>query len=80
MEELKGKGFSSTYCLTLVQKTNFYSGKKKNGIYAFFRGKDHVHGKIVKPTGQKDEEIMIEGSYIIDWKGLGDMRYYCVEI
>lgn len=37
MEELKQKGFDNTYCLTFVDDKNFYSGKKTDGIYSFFR-------------------------------------------
>ena len=38
MEELKESGFNSTYCVTLVQNKNFYSGQKQDGVYAYFRG------------------------------------------
>ena len=76
MEELKAAGFDSTYCLTLVQDKNFYSGQKQDGIYAYFRGEQPVHGSIIKPTGKKDEQLFINGCYFINWKNCAEMKYY----
>lgn len=76
MEELKEAGFSSTYCLTLVQDKNFYSGQKQDGIYAYFRGQDLVHGEINKPTGKKDESVYVNGYYIINWNSCNATKYY----
>lgn len=80
MEELKAAGFDSTYCLTLVQDKNFYSGQKQDGIYAYFRGEDPVHGTIIKPTGKKEEQILINSFYNINWVACGNMKYYVVEM
>lgn len=80
MEELKKEGFDSTYCLTLVHDKNFYSGQKKDGIYAYFRGQDPVHGIITKPTGKKDDSVLINGKYYIEWKNKQDMYFYIVKI
>ena len=55
MEELKEAGFDNTYCLTLVQDKNLYSGQRRDGIYSYFRSKDPVQGTICKPTGRKYE-------------------------
>lgn len=76
MEELKQAGFSSTYCLALVQDRNFFSGTKQDGIYSFFRGNKPIHGIITKPTGHKDEQIQIEGNYCVEWKIEKDTAYY----
>ena len=46
MEQLKDNGFDATYCLTMVNDKNFYSGKKVDGIYAYFRGGDVLHATI----------------------------------
>ena len=78
IEELKAAGFDSTYCLTLVQDKNFYSGQKQDGIYTYFRGEDPVHGSIIKPTGKKDEQLFINGCYFINWKNCAEMKYYVV--
>lgn len=80
MEELKKAGFTATYCLTMVVDKNFYSGQKRDGIYAFFRSNEQVHGLICKPTGKKDEQLMINGNYDICWNGSENIRYYMVEL
>lgn len=80
MEELKESGFDSTYCLTLVQDKNFYSGRKQDGIYAFFRGDKTVCDLICKPTGKKDEQLKINGKYRICWRACDNMKYYIVGI
>jgi hypothetical protein len=80
MEEMKKAGFNASYCLTLVEDKNFYSGKKQDGIYAFFRGREPVHGLICKPTGKKDEQLTINGFYDINWVACGNMKYFMVEM
>lgn len=65
MQEMKNAGFNATYCLTLVQNKNFYSGQKQDGIYVYFRGQELIHGLINKPTGKEDEHIIISGEYEI---------------
>lgn len=80
MEEMKEAGFSAAYCLTLVKDKNFYYGQKQDGVYAFFRGGESVHGLICKPTGKKDEQIMVNGVYDICWKSCGNMKYYFISM
>ena len=80
MEELKESGFNSTYCVTLVQDKNFYSGQKQDGVYAYFRGHELIHGEIIKPTGKKDEAVCVKGKYNIEWKSCKDMRYFIIKI
>ncbi len=80
MEELKEWGFDRTYCLTLVQDKAFYSGDKQDGIYSYFRGYVPIHGFVVKPTGRKDEQIEINGSYPIEWIKTARMTYYLCSI
>lgn len=80
MEELKVAGFNAAYCLTLVEDKNFYSGQKQDGIYAFFRGNKAVHGLICKPTGKRDEQLTVNGSYDVCWNSCKSMKYYMVEL
>lgn len=80
MEELKAAGFDNTYCLTLVQDKNFYSGQKQDGIYAFFRGKEPVNGLIVKPTGKRNESVFLHGRYHVDWKKYGYYTCYWITL
>lgn len=68
MEKLKKAGFDGTYCLTLVQDKNFYSGQKQDGVYSYFRGQELIHGLIAKLTGKKDEIISLESDYQIIWQ------------
>lgn len=78
MEVLKEKGFNNTYCLTLVQDKNFYSGKRQSGIYAYFRGEEPIQGEISKPTGKKEQKLNIEKNYIINWRDCGKYKYYLI--
>lgn len=80
MEELKQNGFNNTYCLTLVDDKNFYSGKKIDGIYSFFRAGKTICGTIDKPTGKDIQSITISNEYKISWETCNDMRYYILEI
>lgn len=80
MEELKAAGFDSTYCLTLVQDKNFYSGKKMDGIYSYFRANTSITGTIVKPTGEKHESLTVNGSYTLRWKGEEQKKYYILSL
>ncbi|MYD93796.1 MAG: hypothetical protein F4Y02_08905 [Chloroflexi bacterium] len=75
LEELKMAGFSSCLFLAVVEQRPFHSGRA-DGIYRYFRGGEPLHGKIVKPTGAKDQEVLIEGKYVIRWKELRDGRRY----
>lgn len=82
MEELQERGADRTYCLCVVDDPCFYSsGRKKEGIYSYFRCGNEITGKITKPTGKKDESFEIKGKYKIVWKELDDIRhYYLIEI
>ena len=79
LEELKVAGFSSCLFFAVVEQRPFYSGSA-DGIYKYFRGGEPLHGKIVKPTGAKDQEVVIEGKYVIRWKKLKNgCRYTWIE-
>lgn len=38
------------------------------------------HGSISKPTGKKDERVIVNGNYGIHWRACGDMKYYTVKM
>lgn len=82
MEQLKEQGFSKTFTVALVRDRPFYEGKDNSGIYDYFRGSKVVQGRVYKPTGQlkNSDFIDIAGVHRIDWRLLGDRRYYIVEI
>ena len=75
LEEIKAAGFSRCLFLAVVEQRPFYSGNSY-GIYSYFRGGQPLHGKIRKPTGSKDKEVTIRGTYVIRWKDLDDGRKY----
>lgn len=83
MEQVKNAGFTEAYCITLVDDPKFYSNGKgytTTGIYQYFRVGDTIETKIVKPTGDHNGEIILDGKYNIEWQNLGGAyRYYfCV--
>ena len=81
MEQLKKYNFTSTYCLTVVNDSKFYSGLKTDGIYSYFRNGNILTGTITKPTGKKDESIFLNNHYHIKWEGIGPkLKYYVVDI
>ena len=65
MEQLKDDGFDATYSLTMVNDKNFYSGKKTDGIYTYFRDGEMLQGTIEKPTGKKAESVTLKKRYNI---------------
>ncbi len=81
MEQLKKNGFENCYCLTMVNDKNFYSGRKIDGIYDYFRNSGTLGGEIFKPTGSIEEKITLEGIYVIKWESENEkMKYYIVDI
>ena len=81
MEELEGNGFDGTCCLTMVKDKNFYSGKKIDGIYSYFRGDAVLAGSVNKPTGKILESVSLKNEYKIEWQGKSEqLRYYIIDI
>lgn len=82
MEQLKEYGFIKNMALMLVEDRLFYTGRKMDGIYSYFRNNKQVHGKINKPTGQSKDNIIIDGKYSVIWNSVGidNMYYNLIEI
>lgn len=83
MEQLKERGFTKTFCVTLVSDKPFYQGKENKGIYKFFREEYSVYGSIFKPTGigKNKDRITLSGRYDFMWHDLSeDCKYYIIEI
>lgn len=83
MEQVKENlKFTNTFVLTLVNDKNFYEGSYPSEIYKYFRGcTKTINGEIQKPTGKKDESIIINGSYKIEWKkNLSSFVYFTVSL
>jgi hypothetical protein len=80
LEQLVSSGFQSGYFLALADHRHFYSGNC-SGIYGHFRGSVPITGKISKPTGSKDQEISITGSYTASWLPIsGDTKFCLVRV
>ena len=81
MEQLVGMGFNGAYCVTLVNDKNFYSGKKTDGIYSYFRANSRLGGVIAKPTGKSEDFIELKKTYHIKWeRSTAEKKYYIVDI
>jgi hypothetical protein len=77
LEQLVAGGFQSAYFLAVVDHPNFYAGDPK-GIYGLFRNGHPIAGRIMKPTGPKDQEIDIKGSYIAKWLPINSDTKFCL--
>ncbi len=82
LEELKNRGFSNCYSLTIVEDSNFYNSSKNDEekIYRYFRNGFLLSGEIIKPTGEKKESLLIEGTYTLKWKNLNDYKFLLIKI
>jgi hypothetical protein len=71
------------FCIALISDPLFYEGKntKPNSIYEYFRCQKPIHGIILKPTGNKECSIKIDGTYTIEWESIKDTKkFYILEI
>ena len=83
LEELKeSKIFHKCYLIVVTNDTKFWEGIKKDGIYAYFRDRNYLNGKIYKPTGENENiYYKLNGKYIVEWKVLeNNFRYFIIEI
>lgn len=79
-EELVAAGFPRSALVIFADDPLFYRGSA-DGIYGFFRGERPIHGRIQKPTGKKDDEVTIQGSYSVEWHSIsGTLKFSIVEI
>lgn len=80
LEQLVSAGFQSAYFLALADHRHFYSGTG-NGIYGHFRAGVPITGRIIRPTGAKDHEVTIAGTYIATWLPVsGDTKFCLVQV
>jgi hypothetical protein len=75
VEQLKKAGFRKAFFVVFADDPLFYEGSG-NGIYGYFRQKRILHGIVQKPTGRKDAEVVIKGSYKIYWNPVRDKLQY----
>ena len=80
LEQLKESGFAGAALVILAEDRPFYSGSGE-GIYGFFRSEKPLKGRIQKPTGKRDAEVFIKGSYVVKWKPITEkLKYALVEV
>lgn len=80
LEQLSDSGFKSAYFIAVADDSLFYSGSSK-GIYGLFGDEQIISGKIQKPTGKRDKEVNIKGTYKAKWqKVFGKTKYCLVEV
>jgi hypothetical protein len=79
-EQLRAAGFSRAALLIFIDDDLFCRGPKE-GIYGFFRGGRPLHGVVRKPTGAKDTEITVRGSYTVNWQTISErLKFSAVEV
>lgn len=80
IEELVAAGFPRAAFVVFAEDPLFYRGSTDD-IYGFFRGERPIHGVIQKPTGKKDDQVSITGSYHIKWNTIsGPLKFAIVEV
>jgi hypothetical protein len=77
-EQLVLAGFTAAFFVVASDDPLFYSGSQQTGIYAAFRGNQPLQGTIVKPTGKRDETVHVCGSYRVEWRQAGELKYACL--
>lgn len=77
LEQLVTSGFQSAYFIAVADDPLFYAGSAE-GIYGLFRSGRPITGKIGKPTGAKDKEVTICGSYTASWAPISGKARYCL--
>ena len=79
-EELCAAGFRAAGLVIFAHDRLFHSGPT-DGIYGFFRGGQPLHGRIQKPTGSKDAETLVRGSYVVRWNAIVEsLKYAVIEV
>lgn len=60
-------------CLIVTNDNAYWSGREKGGIYEPLRNSGAaISGLIRKPTGRKDEAIVVSGNYVPVWRDIGN--------
>jgi hypothetical protein len=80
LEQLKAASFLNAGLLIFADNHLFSRGPT-SGIYGFFRGGRPLHGAFQKPTGSRNAEVTVQGSYNIEWNDISDnLRFAAIEI
>jgi hypothetical protein len=81
-EELNAAGFRAAGLVILADHHLFYQDQgQEKGIYAFFRGGQPLCGRVRKPTGCKDDEVVLRGTYSVQWKPISvRLQFALIEV
>jgi hypothetical protein len=79
VEQLVASGFRAGFFVAAVDDPLFYRGRA-DGIYSYFRGGAPLQGRIMKPTGRRDETVDVCGQYTVEWRDAGPLRYACIQV
>ena len=81
LEQLVKQGLEESYFVAVVDDPLFYSGPRKTGIYSHFRSDRPIEGKIQKPTGGRGEQVVVNGSYSVNWMTIQNgWKYFVIEV
>jgi hypothetical protein len=79
VEQIVQAGFTAGFFVAAVDDPLFYTGSP-SGIYAHFRSGLPLHGTIQKPTGKPDEPVKLCGTYTVEWRPAGSVKYACIRV
>lgn len=80
IEQLVQTGFRVRAFVAVVDDPLFYQGRDE-GIYSKFRNGAPIQGIIKKPTGAKDSQVEISGTYQAEWiSGNGKTKWCLIEV
>lgn len=80
-EELRSVGFSHTALLIFADDRLFFAGPSEKVIYGYFRAGRPITGRIGKPTGDKNDQVQIKGSYVVSWLPVsGTTKHAFIEV
>jgi hypothetical protein len=79
LEELVEHGCDGGVFAAHVIDPLYYSSGSKAGIYAHFRGDLPLTSKVLKPTGARNEEAILTGTYSVAWAECGGSSRYWIQ-
>lgn len=81
LEQLVKSGFNESYFIMFADDPLFYVEKGGESIYKAFRAEKLIKGEIIKPTGKRDEKLILDGEYKIEWQNLpSKLKYFIVQV
>jgi hypothetical protein len=76
LEQLVTGGFSAGVFAMVIDDALFRAGRDCRGLYAHFRTGQPIFGTITKPTGKRDQSVVIRGPHCIRWQPVNAAIYY----